>query len=113
MEISGKIIFAGEPRGGVSKRTGNSWKMQSFVVETIEQYPRKCCFDVFGEDKLKEFNIQVGEVMKVYFDVDASEYDGRWFNNIRAWKVERIAGSATAPASSPATKQPTSDEPPF
>ena len=65
MEITGKIITACEPRGGVSQRTGNSWKMQEFVIETAEQYPRKCMFSVFGEDRLKEFNIQVGEILTV------------------------------------------------
>ena len=60
MEITGKIIAVLEPRGGVSK-TGNPWKVQEYVLETNEQYPRKMCFDVFGEDKIQQFNIQAGE----------------------------------------------------
>lgn len=99
MEITGKIIVACEPRGGVSQRTGNSWKMQEFVLETMEQYPRKCMFNVFGEDKLREMNIQVGEVLTVSFDIDAREYNGRWYNDIRAWRVTR---GAAAPAAQPA-----------
>lgn len=94
MEITGKIITACEPRGGVSQRTGNSWKMQEFVIETMEQYPRKCMFSVFGEDRLKEFHIQVGEVLTVSFDIDAREYNGRWYNDIRAWRVDRNAPQA-------------------
>lgn len=90
MEITGKIIVALEARGGVSARTGSSWKSQDFVVETHEQYPRKCVFSVFGEDRLKEFNIQVGDEVTVSFDIDAHEYNGRWFNNIRAWRVVRV-----------------------
>ncbi len=98
MDISGKIIVAGEPRGGVSQRTGNSWKMQEFVIETHEQYPRKCMFSVFGEDRLREFNIQVGEELTVSFDIDAREYNGRWYNDLRAWRVQRGATPAAAPA---------------
>lgn len=79
-----------EPRGGVSARTGSNWKSQDFVVETHEQYPRKCVFSVFGEDRLKEFNIQVGDEVTVSFDIDAHEYNGRWYNNIRAWRVVRV-----------------------
>ena len=94
MEITGKIIVACEPRGGVSARTGNSWKTQEFVIETQEQYPRKCMFNVFGEDRLREFNIQVGEILTVSFDIDAREYNGRWYNDIRAWKVDRNAAAA-------------------
>lgn len=101
MEITGKIIVACEPRGGVSQRTGNNWKMQEFVLETMEQYPRKCMFNVFGEDKLREMNIQVGEVLTVSFDIDAREYNGRWYNDIRAWRVVRGA-TQTAPVA-PAT----------
>ena len=96
MELSGKVIAVLEPRGGVSK-TGNAWKVQEYVIETHDQYPRKMCFDVFGEDKINQFNIQVGEELTVHFDIDAREWQGRWFNSIRAWKVERAAAQP-APA---------------
>ena len=105
MEIQGKIIAALEPRSGVSQRTGTGWMSQDFVIETHEQYPRKCCFSIFGEDKLKQFNIQIGEELTVSFDIDAHEYQGRWFNSIRAWKVERTPAQAgpaePAPAADP------------
>ena len=91
MEITGKIIAVLPERGGVSK-TGNEWKMQEYVLETQEQYPRKMCFNVFGSDKIAQFNIQAGEEMTVSFDINAREYNGRWYNDIRAGKVER--GSA-------------------
>ena len=90
MELSGKVIAVLEPRGGVSK-TGNPWKVQEYVIETHDQYPRKMCFDIFGEDKINQFNIQVGEEITVSFDIDAREWQGRWFNSIRAWKVDRVA----------------------
>lgn len=90
MEITGKIIAVLEPRGGVSK-TGNNWKVQEYVLETHDQYPRRMCFDVFGEDKIQLFNIQAGEELTVSFDIDAREWQGRWFNSIRAWKVERVS----------------------
>ena len=89
MEISGKRIWASEPRSGVSQRTGSAWKSQDFVIETHEQYPKRCVFGVFGEDRLKEFNIQVGDELTVSFDIDAHEYNGRWFNNLRAWRVQK------------------------
>ena len=90
MELTGKVIAVLEPRGGVSK-TGNPWKVQEYVIETHDQYPRKMCFDVFGEDKISQFNIQMGEELTVSFDIDAREWQGRWFNSIRAWKVERVS----------------------
>ena len=93
MELAGKVIAVLEPRGGVSKN-GNEWKVQEYVIETHDQYPRRMCFDVFGADKIQQFNIQVGEELNVFFDIDAREWQGRWFNSIRAWKVERVNAGA-------------------
>ena len=89
MEISGKIIVATEPRTGTSARTGSKWVAQDFVIETHEQYPKRCVFGVFGEDRLREFNINVGDELTVSFDIDAHEYNGRWFNSVRAFNVEK------------------------
>lgn len=87
MELQGRIIAALEPRSGKSARTGNDWKLQSFVLETHESYPHKMVFEVFGDDRLQRFNIQVGDEVNVKFDIDAHEYQGRWFNSIRAYDV--------------------------
>ena len=106
MEITGKITHALEVRSGTARTTGNPWMSQSFVIETHDQYPRRCVFDVFGEDRLKEFNIQVGEELTVSFDLDAREYQGRWFNSVRAWKVERVAPGAPQGQPAAATSAP-------
>ena len=115
MEIEGKIIAVLPARSGVSQRTGNEWKSQEYVIETHDQYPRKCCFNIFGSDKIDSMNIKAGEELRVSFDIDAHEYNGRWFNNITAWKVERIdaaAGQAAAgPQSAPMTPDQTSFAP--
>ncbi len=100
MELQGKVIAVLEPRGGVS-RNGNEWKVQEYVIETHDQYPRKMCFDVFGADKIQQFNIQIGEELNVSFDIDAREWQGRWFNSIRAWKVERVAAQGMQPTPPP------------
>lgn len=105
MEITGKIIAVLPERGGISK-TGNEWKMQEYVIETHEQYPRKVCFYVFGSDKIAQFNIQAGEEMTVSFDINAREYNGRWFNDIRAWRVERGSAPANTPAEAAAFDAP-------
>lgn len=98
MEIEGRIIAVMPAQGGVSARTGNSWKSQDYVIETHEQYPKKCVFRVFGEDKIANMNIQIGEELRVSFDIDAHEYQGRWFNDVRAWKVDRIDPAAAQAA---------------
>ena len=104
MELIGKIIQVLEERGGVSARTGAEWRMGSYVLETTtDRYPRKMMFEVFGADKIQQFNIQVGEMVRVSFDIDAREYQGRWYNSIRAWNVDRnIVDPMMQPAAVPA-----------
>jgi len=108
MEFSGKVIAILPPRTGVSKSTGNEWKVQSYVVENHDQYPRRMCFEVFGTDKIDQFNIQMGEEITVSFDIDARQWQDKWFNSIRAWKVDRVQEGA------PETPQPVDNPvPPF
>lgn len=116
MDLSGKIIAILQATSGVSQRTGNSWMSQDYVIEVPGQYPRRMVFRVFGEDRIKQFNIQAGEDVTVQFDIDAHEYQGRWFNDIRAFNIIRgevaqqvpaatsFAGSA--PAAAPAASAP-------
>ena len=96
MELQGKVIAVLPEKSGVSAR--GEWKAQSYVIETHEQYPKKLCFDVFGADRIAQFNIQSGEELLVSFDLDAHEYNGRWFNSVRAWNVQRIDPNAVAGA---------------
>lgn len=89
MEITGKIIEVLPANSGTSARTGNPWMSQTYVIETQGQYPKKLAFDVFGEERIKQFNIKQGEELTVSFDIDAHEYQGRYFNQIRAFNVEK------------------------
>jgi hypothetical protein len=101
MEVTGKIIAVLPANSGVSQRTGNPWMSQEYVIEVPGQYPRKCMFRLFGEDRIKQFNIQMGEELTVSFDIDAHEYNGRWFNEIRAFNIQRgVAPVAAAPMGS-------------
>ena len=112
MEIQGNIIAVLDKKSGVSKSTGKEWSSQEYVIETHELYPKKCCFNVFGEDKINTFAIKAGEELKVSFDIDAHEYQGRYFNNINAWKVERTADKATAPTDKAASPTGTAEAAP-
>ena len=94
MELQGKIIVVLPERSGVSQR-GNQWRSISYVLETQEQYPKKLAFDVTN-DKIDQLNIQLGEILTVQFDINAREYNGRWFNSVNAWNVIRQAQQATA-----------------
>lgn len=102
MELAGKVIAVLEARSGLAKTTGNPWMIQDYVIETHEQFPRRMAFNVFGEEKIKQFNIQLGEEINVFFDINAREYQGRWYNDIRAWRVDRVTpGEVPAPGVMP------------
>jgi hypothetical protein len=115
MELTGKIIAVLPANSGVSNRTGNPWMSQEYVIEVPGQYPRKCMFRLFGEDRIKQFNIQMGEELTVSFDIDAHEYNGRWFNEIRAYNIQRgaVAPATQALDAQPATDAPAADASPF
>ena len=106
MELQGKVIAETQERSGTSAR--GEWKVKGFVIETHDSYPRKMMFEVFGEERLRRFNIQVGQEVLVSFDIDAHEYNGRWFNSIRAFYVRQVdpatmgvpTGSQPAPTGS-------------
>lgn len=104
MELTGTIIAILQAQSGVSARTGNPWMLQQYVIEVPGQFPKRCVFTIFGEDRIKQFNIQQGEQnVTVQFDIDAHEFNGRWFNEVRAYNVLR--GQAAATAQAPAAQQ--------
>ena len=108
MELQGKIIAVLPAREGTSAR--GPWKSQEYVIETHDQYPKKMVFNVFGADRIDQFSIKTGEEIIVSFDIDAHEYNGRWFNNIRAWNIQRVDAAAVM-AGAPATAAPVTPQP--
>lgn len=109
MEITGKIIVALPEMSGTSK-AGNTWKKREYVLETQETYPKKVHFDFFGE-RADQFPLSVGDTIKLSFDIESREYNGRWYTSIRGWKAEKADG-AQAPGAAPAA-DPFVSEPPI
>jgi hypothetical protein len=98
MEQTGKIIAVMPANGGTSQRTGQTWMSQQYVLEVPGMYPKRMVFEVFGEDRIKKFNVQQGQEVTVSFEIDAHEFNGRWFNDVRAYSVVRGAAPVAAPA---------------
>ena len=96
MEISGKIIHDLGEMSGVSK-AGNSWKKHEYVLETKDSYPKQVHFDFFGE-RADQYPLSIGDDIKLSFDIESREYNGRWFTSIRGWKAEKADGSAVSQA---------------
>ncbi|MCR5270539.1 MAG: DUF3127 domain-containing protein [Prevotella sp.] len=125
MEQTGKIIYVGLVTSGKSQRTGNTWHSQDAVLEVQGKYPRRIAFTVFGEDRIRQFGLCVGMECVVQFDIDASEYNGRWYNKITAYNVKNLGlfsgqqaptspvAPTTQPSYPPMANQPSSDDLPF
>lgn len=94
MEVTGKIIVALPEQSGTS-RNGNAWKKREYVLETQETYPRKIFFDFFG-DRADQFPLNIGDTIKLSFDIESREYNGRWYTSIRGWKSEPVGAAAPA-----------------
>lgn len=104
MEITGYVVHAMEMRSGVSARTGNPWASRDYVLEIPNgQFsPRHFVFTVFGEERIKQFALRKNEEVTIKFDVDANEYQGKWYNRITAYDVVRSGATASPqPAAQP------------
>ncbi len=94
MEISAKLYKILPPES-IETKTGNPLKKQLFVVETQDQYPKKVCFEVIN-DRINFGNLPEGTMVKVFFDPESREWQGKWFTSLRAWKLE--VGGASQPS---------------
>ncbi len=101
MEISGKIIQVLPLQTGVAKNSGNPWQSQSYVLETQEQFPKRVCFEVFGEQRIKDNPCQLDDIVTVSFDIESRELNGRWYTSIRAWRIQQGIVDPNAPAAAP------------
>ncbi len=97
LSVKGKIERIIKPESGVS-RAGKEWTKQEFVIETEEQFPKKVCFTLFGDKTSLISSLEAGEEVEVSFNIESREYNGKWFHNINAWKIDKAsAGNLPEP----------------
>jgi len=107
LSIKGKVSQILNVESGTSK-AGKDWKKQSFVIDTAAQFNPMVCFSLFGEEKIAMLNgLENGQEVEVYFNISSREYNGKWYHNIDAWKIETV-GSIGSNGEAP----PPSEEPP-
>jgi len=86
MEITGKVIkllplVTGQGRNG-------EWRKQEFIIEIPGQYPKQICCSIWG-DKIDEAKLKEGEEIKSMIDIQSREHNGRWYTEVRSWRIER------------------------
>lgn len=99
MELEARVSVVLPAMSGVSQATGNQWMSQEYVFDYFwfpnQSNPSRIVMKVFGEDKIKQFNLQPYDEAKVRFHIEAHEYNGRWFNETRIDGVTFVGASAS------------------
>lgn len=109
MELSGKVISILPLQKGQGKN--GEWKKQEYIIETAaSQYPKKVCVSVWG-DKIDQFSMKEGEPVTVSIEIESREYNGRWYTDVRAWKVSKSQESSesSTPSAPPSFNDPGED----
>lgn len=89
MEITGTVVSLLPMQSGQGKN--GTWKKQEFILETPGQYPKKVCLSLWGE-KVDETRLSVGEKITASINIESREYNGRWYTDVRAWKIAKGSG---------------------
>ena len=110
MEVQGKVRLLMEPKTGTSQSTGNTWMSQEVVIDyhwwSNQQEPSQMLLKMFGEDRIKKWNLEVNDEVNIRYHVEAHEYNGRWFNDVRVDGVTFV-GASVAKNTPPPSQQTT------
>jgi len=89
MQLQAKLIQLLPLQTGTGKN--GQWKKQDIIVETDGQYPKKICISIWG-DKISENHLKIGNMLKIDFDLESREFNGKWYTDVKAWKIDSEAG---------------------
>jgi hypothetical protein len=96
MQLTAKLVQLLPLQTGTGKN--GQWKKQDIIVETEATYPKKICVSIWG-DKIDTAQLQPGNMLKIDFDVESREFNGRWYTDVKAWKIESAGSSVAVNAS--------------
>lgn len=95
LDISGKVVFILPEQTGTGKN--GQWVKQDFVIETQEQYPRKVCFSAWGDKAAIAKSLKSGDMVNISFNAESREFNGKWYTDLKAWKIDTASSSPVAP----------------
>ena len=102
LEIEGTLAQKLPVQSGNSAR--GPWAKQEFILEFPDgNFTAKACFLAWGQEKVQDLGkYQVGDKVKVSFNLTSREYNGRWYNDLQIWKIAPAGAQPAAPAQQPA-----------
>lgn len=99
MQLIATLVQVLPPQSGPSKTGNGEWKKQDFIVETQGAYPKKISISTWGDRIPNEAVLKPGNLLKIEFDIESREFNGRWYTDVKAWKVEIEGESNQLPGS--------------
>ena len=104
MDFVGVVYRILPPQSGTSAR--GQWQKQEVVFELPDEFSRKVCVTFFGDRAQDAASLQVGDKLNVSANIESREYNGRWYTDVRAWRIQKVQPEQPAAAPIP-------DLPPF
>lgn len=126
MDFEGKVVSVLQPVSGTSAR--GEWKKQEVIFEQDGEYSRKVCVSFWGDKAQDAAGLREGDRVSVSANVESREFNGRWFTEVRAWRLSRgaspqagvssqshgaMAGAAASAPAAAAGFAPVSEEEPY
>jgi hypothetical protein len=104
IEINGKLSQILPLQTGTGKN--GEWKKQEFILETDDQFPKQVCMNMWG-DKIDELkNLSIGQTIKASVNIESREFNGRWYTDVKVWKLESAGSGAPSNNAAPITNDP-------
>lgn len=98
LKITGEVVRVLEEQSGTGRN--GPWRKQEFILETQGDYPKQICVVQWG-DNIDKFDVSEGETLTAHVDIQSREYEGRWYTDVKAWKIERGRADDPAAGASP------------
>jgi len=92
LKVTGRVVEVLQEQSGESKN--GTWRKRDFVIETQDNYPKKICMVQWG-DEIDNAALTVGEQITASIDIASREYNGRWYTDIKAWRIEKDGSTTT------------------
>lgn len=109
MQLTVRLIQILPLQSGTGRN--GEWKKQDIIVETQDQYPKKICISLWG-DKFQNVPLKESELYTIDFDVESREYNGRWYTDVKAWRISQENSAVPEPGEIPPASNPFDDMPP-
>lgn len=94
MEFEGTVFSVLQLVKGTSAR--GEWMKQEVIFELPGEFSRKVCVGFWGDKAQEAGTLRPGEIVNVSANVESREYNGRWYTEVRAWRMTRKAAQAPA-----------------